>query len=154
MGRMTIIIDTIETVDTIDTLDVIDQHVRVLASRDDTSGAFEMFEITGPEGSGPPPHAHPWTETFLVLDGQVVVQVDGDDRLLSSGESATVPYMTTHTFMLVSASARVLSVTDGVSAGRFFEDLHTNAHVGAVTPDNIGIVVEVAKRNGLTSPLF
>jgi quercetin dioxygenase-like cupin family protein len=135
-------------------LDVLDQQVRVLASRDETNGAYEMFEITGPASSGPPPHAHPWTETFLVLEGDVVVQISGTDLKLSAGDTATVPYMATHTFVLASGSARLLSVTDGIGAGRFFEDLHINAHVGAPTPENLGLVIEVAKRNSLTSPLF
>lgn len=143
------------TTHTATTLDVLEQQLRVLAGRDDTSGAYELFEITGPEGSGPPPHAHPWTETFYVLDGEVGIWTEAvGERLLRAGECATVEYMSTHTFRLASTSARVLSISDGIAAGRFFDDLHTNAHVGAVTPDNIAVVVEVAKRNGLTSPLF
>jgi quercetin dioxygenase-like cupin family protein len=136
-------------------LDVLDQQVRVLVPRDATKGAYEMFEVSGPVGSGPPPHAHPWTESYFVLEGEVVVWTEAaGDRLLRRGECASVCYMETHTFRLGSEAAKVLITSDGISAGRFFDDLHTNADVGAVTPDNIAQVIEIAKRNSLTSPLF
>lgn len=136
------------------TLNVLDQHVRVLAGRDDTAGAYEVFEVEGPEGSGPPPHAHPWTETFVVLDGEVTVLIGEDEHLLRAGERATVPYNTVHTFRLGSDAARLLAITDGIAAGRFFEDLHANVAPGAVTEENLPTIIDLARRNNLTSPLF
>jgi hypothetical protein len=43
--------------------------------------------------------------------------------------------------------------TTGDRASVFFRDLSQNAP-GAPTPENLPGIVEVAKRNGLTSPIF
>jgi hypothetical protein len=42
-------------------LDIVGEHVTVLASGEATDG-YEIFLQRGPEGSGPPPHSHPWDE--------------------------------------------------------------------------------------------
>ena len=35
------------------------------------AAAFEVFEVEFGEGSGPPPHGHPWAEGYVVLEGQL-----------------------------------------------------------------------------------
>ena len=52
-------------------LRIVGDTIRVLATLDDTSGKFEAFETTGPRGSGPPPHAHPWSESYFIAEGEV-----------------------------------------------------------------------------------
>jgi hypothetical protein len=49
-----------------DSLDIVGEHVTVLASGERTQG-YEIFLQRGPEGSGPPPHSHPWDESFFVM---------------------------------------------------------------------------------------
>jgi quercetin dioxygenase-like cupin family protein len=46
-------------------LNVVGEKITVLASSAQTGG-YEIFLQTGPEGSGPPPHSHPWDESFYV----------------------------------------------------------------------------------------
>ena len=46
-------------------LNVVGEQISVLASGDQT-GSYEVFHQGGPEGSGPPPHHHPWDEAFYV----------------------------------------------------------------------------------------
>jgi hypothetical protein len=46
-------------------LDIVGEHVTVLASGEATEG-YEVFLQRGPEGSGPPPHSHPWDESFYL----------------------------------------------------------------------------------------
>ena len=41
-------------------------RLTVLASGTQT-GSYELFRQVGPEGSGPPPHTHPWDESFYVI---------------------------------------------------------------------------------------
>jgi len=115
--------------------------------------AIELFEVDGPLGSGPPPHAHPWTEAFVVLEGRIDLTVGETTRQLSAGDAASVPANSIHSFVITTERARFLSVTDGTGASRFFRDLST---LGQVTPDadHLGAIVEIAKRNSLTSPLF
>jgi len=53
-----------------DALDIVGEHVTVLASGEAAAG-YEIFLQRGPEGSGPPPHTHPWDESFFVLKGEI-----------------------------------------------------------------------------------
>jgi quercetin dioxygenase-like cupin family protein len=49
-------------------LNIVGEQVTVLASGAQT-GSYEVFRQVGPEGSGPPPHSHPWDEAFYVIGG-------------------------------------------------------------------------------------
>jgi quercetin dioxygenase-like cupin family protein len=66
----------------------------------DTGGEFVEMRFTLPPGSiAPPPHTHPGiVESYEVLEGQLDVMVDNDWQTLETGESASVPPETAHTF--------------------------------------------------------
>jgi hypothetical protein len=51
-------------------LNIVGEHVTVIASGEATE-SYEIFHQRGPEGSGPPPHSHPWDESFFVTKGQI-----------------------------------------------------------------------------------
>src|SRR5438270_9674121 len=63
-------------------LKVVGEEITVLAPASAT-GSYEIFRQGGPEGSGPPPHAHGWDEAFFVLGGEVAFGVDGHDDVLA-----------------------------------------------------------------------
>ncbi|MEM9777588.1 MAG: cupin domain-containing protein [Chloroflexota bacterium] len=65
-----------------------------------TGGAYVAFENFAPGGlQGPPSHLHPkQTETFTVLEGQLMLTVEGKSIPLGAGESVTVPIGVAHTF--------------------------------------------------------
>ena len=46
---------------------------------------IEIFDTSGPAGSGPPPHAHAWEEIHVVLEGELEVTVDGETLVNSDG---------------------------------------------------------------------
>jgi quercetin dioxygenase-like cupin family protein/ketosteroid isomerase-like protein len=117
-------------------------------------GEFEMFRVTGPEKSGPPPHAHPWSESFYVLDGEIDVMVGDDWQRVAAGGSATVPAGSLHAYRIASPTAAFLVTTSGARASAFFADV--DAHVPPGPPDDatLPVLIDVARRNGLTSPLF
>jgi len=134
-------------------LRVIGDRIRVLADGAATEGRFELFEVEGERGSGPPPHAHPWTESFVVVDGAVLVEWGDERAVLEARSSVIVPAECVHRFEVTSPVARFLTVTAGDRASRFFFDL-SQAAPGPPTPETLPAIVEVARRNGLTSPLF
>jgi quercetin dioxygenase-like cupin family protein len=136
-----------------DVLSVVGDQLRVLVDGATSGGTFELFEVQGDLGSGPPPHAHPWLEAYFILDGQVLVELDGQPSLAEPGTSVVVPAGETHRFEIMSPTARFIVATTGDRASVFFRDLSQNAP-GAPTPENLPGIVEVAKRNGLTSPIF
>jgi quercetin dioxygenase-like cupin family protein/ketosteroid isomerase-like protein len=118
-----------------------------------SGGEFEVFELTGPAESGPPPHAHPWVESYFVLGGSVEITTD-QPRLLAAGDFATVPAGAVHSYRLVGADCRVLVMTTGSRASQFFAEVDATVPPGPPTEASLPTLIEVAKRNGLSSPLF
>ena len=131
------------------TLSVLADTVSVLQS----GGEFEVFELTGPEGSGPPPHAHPWVEAFYVLEGAVEVTTDVTQSF-KRGEFCSTPAGVVHSYRLVGAETRLLVMSSGSHGSAFFADMDANLVPGEPTPESMPAVIDIAKRNGLTSPLF
>ena len=56
-------------------LKVVGEEITILANGAQT-GSYELFRQAGPEGTGPPPHSHPWDEAFYVIEGEVAFGVD------------------------------------------------------------------------------
>jgi quercetin dioxygenase-like cupin family protein/ketosteroid isomerase-like protein len=131
-------------------LDVVGDNVEVLRG----GGEFEMFRVSGPAESGPPPHAHPWSESVYVLGGEVDVMVDGEWTHLCVGDSATVPAGGLHTFRFATPSSAFLSTTSGARASAFFADVHANVPPGPPSETTMPVLAEIAGRHGLTSPVF
>jgi quercetin dioxygenase-like cupin family protein len=144
---------SVETAVESDILTVVGDRMRVLVDGQHSGGAFEMFLVDGDQGSGPPPHAHRWLESYYVIDGKLLVEIDGEPTIAEPGTSAVVKAGQVHRFQVMTPTARFIVATDGKEASNFFRDLSANAP-GAPTPENLPQIIEVAKRNGLTSPLF
>lgn len=68
-------------------LDIVGEHLTVPASGEATGG-YEIFLQRGPEGSGPPPHSHPWDESFFVVRGEIELGIGADTRTASPGRRA------------------------------------------------------------------
>jgi mannose-6-phosphate isomerase-like protein (cupin superfamily) len=58
-----------------------------------------LLQWLAPDATEPPAHVHPdATETFEALSGTLTVDLDGEARVLSAGESVTVEAGVAHTF--------------------------------------------------------
>lgn len=132
------------------TYNVIGEELRPLVQ----TGTHELFELSSVEGGGPPPHAHPWNESYVVLEGELVVLAGGVERRLGPGMIAQIAAGVTHCYRVITPRARVLVTTSGALASRFFEDMDAHGPHAAPTPETLPVVIEVARRNQLTSPLF
>ena len=123
---------------------VVGDQMRVLASAGDTGGAFEVFEMTGARDSGPPPHAHPWSESYSVVEGTVDVLV-GDKTLAGSpGCFVQIPAGTFHSYRITSDRARVIIVTSPSGAADFFREIDRETDMEKM--------VRIAMRHGFTLP--
>lgn len=78
-------------------MNIVGEHVDVLASGEATGG-YEIFRQRGPEGSGPPPHSHPWDESFYVIKGKIDFGIGPDSRTASPGALVHLPAGTEHWF--------------------------------------------------------
>ena len=77
-----------------------DESVVVRSSAADTDGESVVLEIRLPAlAPGAPPHVHPEQEERLqVLQGTLLLRVDGHDRVIGPGERWTVPAGVAHAY--------------------------------------------------------
>src|SRR5438045_3726609 len=122
-------------------LRVIGDSVRILAAGDATGGAFEVFEMNCPRDSGPPPHAHPWSESYSVIDGALEVTIGGKTITATAGCFFHIPAGTVHSHRITSAAAKFVIVTSPAGAADFFIDLDRETR-GA--PEDVEKMVDVA----------
>ena len=90
-----------------------------------TAGAYLLLEELARRGKVTPLHTHPVeAETFYVLEGEVLMHLDGEERTVAAGGFVWVPPGLPHAYLVTSESARtLLLITPGTGAmERFFRD--------------------------------
>jgi quercetin dioxygenase-like cupin family protein len=129
---------------------MVGEEITVLASSEQT-GSYEIFRQTGPEGSGPPPHSHPWDEAFYVIEGQVAFDIDAaGDLVAGPGTLVHVPGGSTHWFRFGPDGAEMLSITSRAGASAFFTQV--DREVSPSDPD-LGVLIGIATAHGLDVPI-
>src|SRR5258706_14047436 len=82
-----------------------------LATDKETGGAFLLFDDVMTMGKTTPLHSHPEVdETLYVLEGEILVHVDGREHKLDKGGLAMVPRAIPHAFLVQSETAAVLTL--------------------------------------------
>jgi mannose-6-phosphate isomerase-like protein (cupin superfamily) len=114
-------------------------------------GEMEMFDLRGHRGSGPVLHAHPYDEAYFVLEGTVVIIDESTEQEIGVGMTVMIPAGVVHAYRITSEAARFLVVSSGHRLGKFFEE--SDAEVKTL-PEDLEKLIAIAKRNGITSPLF
>lgn len=87
--------------DDVTALKVMTEEMRPLLIGD----GYQMFEVRAPESSGPPPHQHPWDESYVVLEGVLWVSRGGEEATLQVGEAIRVPAGVVHAYRVLSDGA-------------------------------------------------
>ena len=126
-------------------LNIVGEHVTVLASGEATEG-YEVFLQRGPEGSGPPPHSHPWDESFFVVKGEIDFGIGPESTTALAGTLVHLPAGTVHWFHFGKGGGEMVSMTSRLGASKLFADLARE--VAPVNPD-LGKLTEVGARHGL-----
>ena len=126
-------------------LNVVGEHLTVLASGAST-GSYEIFRHHGPEGSGPPPHTHPWDESFYVISGEVAFGIDGHDGVASPGTLVHLPAGTVHYFRFGKGGGEMLAIASREGASHLFAEL--DREIPPDQPDFVKLV-EISNRHGL-----
>jgi quercetin dioxygenase-like cupin family protein len=126
---------------------VFGEPVAILVSSEMTAGRSMTMTQSSPPGGGPPLHSHQnEDETFLVLEGQFEVVVDGVSHMLMPGEAAHAMRGSVHTFRNVGAAqGKMLAL---VVPGGFEKYLEEISHFSL--PQGMPQVLEVSKRFGIT----
>jgi quercetin dioxygenase-like cupin family protein len=127
-------------------LNVVGEQLTILASKEATHG-YEIFLQDGLQGSGPPPHSHPWDESFYVIRGGI--EFGMDDAVMTGGPGTLVhvPAGTVHWFRFGAGGGQMISMTGaGSQASALFTDIDAEIPAG---PPDIEKLRVIAKRNGL-----
>lgn len=129
-------------------LNVVGEQITVLASGAQTGG-YEIFLQAGPEGSGPPPHNHPWDESFYVVSGEIAFGIADSEMVAVAGTLVHLPAGTTHWFRFGKGGGEMVSVTSREGASRMFADFDRE-----ISPDRPDLrkLVEIGGRHGLGVP--
>jgi quercetin dioxygenase-like cupin family protein len=91
------------------------------ATSEDTAGAFLLFEDQMIGGKVTPLHVHVQEdETFYVLEGEILVHIDGIEHRVGARGMAMVPRGIPHAFKVVSAAARILTLLVPGTAEAFY----------------------------------
>jgi quercetin dioxygenase-like cupin family protein len=76
---------------------------------DEVDGAFLLFEDRMGQGKTTPLHTHPESdETMYVLEGEIVMHLDGVEHTVAAGGVAVAPRGLPHAFRVTSPVARLL----------------------------------------------
>ena len=124
-------------------LNVMSEKITVLASSEQTGG-YEIFLQIGPEGSGPPPHNHPWDESFYIIKGEMALGIDQSEMMAVAGTLVHVPAGTTHWFRFGRGGCEMISMTSRAGASRLFADL--DREILPEKPD-FGKITEIGRRH-------
>jgi quercetin dioxygenase-like cupin family protein len=118
----------------------------LLVAGPQSGGEFALFEATGERGHTSPRHRHRLaSETFIVLDGELLIEAGDERRVAAAGHVAVLPRDQVHTFLVVSATARYLTLhTPAGFDGFVHEVAHAAQHAGAV-PGRAGLVALAAE---------
>jgi quercetin dioxygenase-like cupin family protein len=106
------------------TVAVVGDVYRFLATGENTNGKYAVWEAIVPPGGGPPPHVHSREEEgFYVLEGEVVITVDGKRMVATAGMFANLPVGSTHSFKNegTSPAKMLISIAPAGLEQMFFE---------------------------------
>lgn len=121
------------------------------ATAEETDGAFLLFEDRMARGKVTPLHLHPDSdETMIVLEGELVMHLDGADHVVGAGGIASAPRGMPHAFLVTGEhGARVLCLHTPGCCQDFYRGAGTPA-TDATDTDRVdmAMVQASAVRNG------
>jgi quercetin dioxygenase-like cupin family protein len=98
--------------------------ITVLASAEQTAGAFGLMESVFAKGAEPPPHVHHREdESFFVLEGDLTVRVGDDTFSAAPGTFVFCPRDVPHLLTLQSEQVRALTLVTPGGLESFFVEL-------------------------------
>ncbi len=143
---MRILTPAITTPDTQQTISFLGELYHLRVTGHDTGGEFAVIESRGGRGHGSPMHVHrEASETFLVLEGELRVVVDGQEHLAGAGCAAVLPAGRPHGFVVTSDSARYFTLHHGPA----FADFVIDAGEAVGSPPDPALLSEIAARHGI-----
>ena len=126
---------------------------RLMVAGPQSGGEFALFQSGGERGHTAPRHRHRHaSETFIVLDGELLVQAGAERLVVGPGDVAVLPRDQAHTFLVVSATARYLTLHTPAGFDAFVRAV-SDATQGGASPDRAALVALAAEHGiDITGP--
>lgn len=100
----------------------------------------------GAEGMGPPPHRHPWSESFYVLEGSVVFTCDGVTQVAGPGAFVHSSAGSLHGFRYGPGGGAILEFTGpGSRSAAMFAEISEHIPPG---PPDLAALLAITGRHG------
>lgn len=125
---------------------VLGDSITLRLTAEQTDGKYSVAEFATPGGVGQPPHIHAWDETYLVLEGELNLNINGETTVVGTGGCYQVKAGVVHAptpnsdfcrYVMVGQPGGVESVFKSLKANE--KDLHDMAKV-----------VEIVTKEGVT----
>jgi quercetin dioxygenase-like cupin family protein len=138
------------------TIAIVGDVYRFLATGEDTSGKYALFEAFVGPGGGPPPHVHRREEEgFYVLEGEITFTIGDKRAVATAGMFANMPIGTLHAFKNESDKpARMLILLAPAGLEKMFFEVGVPVPAGATsaaptTQEEIERLLAAAPRYGI-----
>src|SRR6266545_5755808 len=122
------------------------------ATAQETDGAFMLFEIRMEQGKVTPLHTHPDSdETMYVLNGEILMHIDGQQHRIAAGGLAVAPRAAPHAFLVLSETARLLCLHTPGCCQAFYWDASQpiSADTSSGPVDFARVQASAAKNGGI-----
>ena len=116
----------------------------------ETDGALLMFEDRVAKGKTTPLHTHPYEdEAIYVLEGELLVHADGEERRVGPGGLFVAPRGLPHAFLVTSETAHLLCVQTPASGEPFYRAASepSESDADADRPPDFARLREVAEQS-------
>lgn len=92
----------------------------VKATAAETAGAFLLMEHRSVRGKPTPLHTHPEDEAIYVLEGELLVHIDGAEHRIGQGGMFVAPRGVPHAMLVVSETAHMLALQTPATGEAFY----------------------------------
>jgi quercetin dioxygenase-like cupin family protein len=94
----------------------------VKASGAETGGAFLLMEHRSVGGKSTPLHTHPEDEAIYLLEGELLVHIDGEEHRLGKGGFFVAPRGVPHAMLVTSETAHMLALQTPGTGEAFYRE--------------------------------
>jgi quercetin dioxygenase-like cupin family protein len=122
----------------------------IKASAADTNGAFTLLEDRVVRGKTTPMHLHPdMDETIYVLEGELLVDIDGEQHHVGQNGVFVALRGVPHAFLVTSETARLLGIMTPGSGESFYRDASdpVTSTADAARPPDLARLRNAAERS-------
>jgi quercetin 2,3-dioxygenase len=124
------------------------------ALAEETDNSLLVFEDELERGKVTPMHLHADVdEAMYVIEGEILLNVEGEERTVGAGGFTFAPRGSAHAFVVTSDRARILAIQTPGSGQAFYRNASQPADESGTGPVDFDRIREVAAETGATTIL-